>query len=123
MLPLLLLASTLAADPAPKLNPAQAYTAKATDTVTYFVDFRAVITAPQNTKKLAVWVPVPPSDTAQQVSESKWDTFPIAVKPSLHTEEVFGNTFAYFEFVNPQGGQIITHTFTAKVSQTKKANA
>jgi len=117
MLPALQLAVACSADPAPKLDPAQPYTAKATDAVTYTVDFRVVVTAPQNTKKLAVWVPVPPSDTAQQVAESKWDTFPTTVKPTLHTEEVFGNTFAYFEFENPQGGQIITHTFTAKVSE------
>src|SRR5688572_5151248 len=99
MLPLLL-AAALAADPAAKLDPAQPYTAKASDPVTYAVDFRVVVTAPQNTKKLAVWVPVPPSDAAQEVSGSRWDTFPSAVKPALHTEEVFGNTFAYFEFAN-----------------------
>jgi transglutaminase-like putative cysteine protease len=87
------------------------------DPITYAVDFRVVVTAPQNTKKLAVWVPVPPSDAAQEVSGSKWDTFPSTVKPTLHTEEVFANTFAYFEFENPHGAQIITHTFTAKVSE------
>lgn len=116
MLPLLL-ACCLAADPAPKLDPAQTYTAKQSDPIKYTVDFRVIVTAPQNTKKLAVWVPVPPSDVAQQVSESKWDTFPTVVKPTVHTEEVFGNTFAHFEFENPQGAQIITHTFTATVHE------
>lgn len=111
----LILALSLAADP--KLDPAQAYSAKLSDPVTYTVDFRVTVTAPQNTKKLTVWVPVPPSDDAQQVSGSKWDTFPSPVKPTLHTEEVFGNTFAHFEFDNPQGAQIITHTFTAKVHE------
>jgi transglutaminase-like putative cysteine protease len=114
MLPLLL-AVTLAADP--KLDPTQPYTATATDPVKYSVDFRVIVTAPQNTKKLAVWVPVPPSDAAQEVSGSKWDTFPTSVKPTLHSEGVFGNTFAHFEFDTPQGAQIITHTFTAKVSE------
>lgn len=114
MLPLLL-AVCLAADPT--LDPDQPYTAATSDTVTYTVDFRVIVTAPQNTKKLVVWVPVPPSDTAQQVSGSKWETFPSPVKPELHTEDVFGNTFAHFEFDNPQGAQIITHTFTAKVSE------
>ena len=104
-------------DSAFKLDPAQPYTAKATDAVTYTVDFRVIVTAPQNTKKLAVWVPVPPSDAAQKMSDSKWDTFPAGVKPALHTEAVFGNTFAYFEFDSPQGAQILTHTFTAKVSE------
>jgi transglutaminase-like putative cysteine protease len=37
------------------------------------------------------------------------------VKPTTHTEDVFGNTFAYFEFDNPQGAQIITHSFRATV--------
>lgn len=117
MLTLLLAGCITSADPTVKLDPTQPYTAKASDAATYSVDFRVVVTAPQNTRKLAVWVPVPPSDNAQQVSESKWDTFPSSVKPTLHTEEVFGNTFAYFEFENPQGGQIITYTFTAKVSE------
>jgi transglutaminase-like putative cysteine protease len=76
-----------------------------------------VVTAPQGTKMLTVWVPVPPSDDAQTVSDLKWDTFPATVKPTLHTEAVFGNTFAYFEFDNPQGGQIITLTFTAKTHE------
>ncbi|MCU0702551.1 MAG: transglutaminase-like domain-containing protein [Fimbriiglobus sp.] len=116
MLPLLLCAA-LAADSTPKLDPAQPYTAAVSDPVTYAIDFRVIVTAPQNTNKLRVWVPVPTSDNAQTVSGSKWDTFPADVKPTLHTEEVFGNTFAYFEFVNPQGGQIISHTFTAKVSE------
>ncbi len=116
MIPVML-ACCLVADPAPKLDPAQPYTAKATNAVTYTVDFRVIVTAPQNTKKLAVWVPVPPSDMAQQVSESKWDTFPTSVKPTFHSEAVFGNTFAYFEFDSPQGAQILTHTFTAKVSE------
>jgi transglutaminase-like putative cysteine protease len=119
MLPLLLASLALAVDPTAKLDPTQPYTAEATDPVTYLVDFRAVVTAPQNTRKLAVWVPVPPSDNAQRVSESKWASFPTDVKPALHTEAVFGNTFAYFEFENPQGGQIITHTFTAKVSELR----
>jgi transglutaminase-like putative cysteine protease len=116
MLPLLL-AAAFAADLAPMLDPAQAYTAAASDPVTHTVDFRVIVTAPQNTKKLTVWVPVPPSDAAQQVSGSKWDTFPATVKPTLHTEGVFGNTFAYFEFDSPQGAQIVTHTFTAKVHE------
>lgn len=118
MLPALFLAAACAAgEPVLKLDPAQAYSAKLSDPVTYEVDFRVIVTAPQNTKLLKVWVPVPPSDSAQEVSGSKWETFPMSVKPALNTEEVFGNTFAYFEFENPQGAQIITHTFKAKVHE------
>lgn len=118
MLPAVLLAVVaVVGEPVAKLDPTQPYTAKATDAITYQVDFRVGVTAPQNTKLLKVWVPLPPSDTAQEVSGSKWDTFPTTVKPALHTEDVFGNTFAYFEFDAPQGAQIITHTFTAKVHE------
>ena len=39
------------------------------------------------------------------------------MKPLFHTENVFGNRFAYFEFPNPQGAQIIAHKFKATVWQ------
>ena len=117
MLPALFLAAACAADPAPKLDPAQPYTAKRSDPVAYEVDFRVVVTAPQDTRTLRVWVPVPPTDAAQEVSGSKWETFPAGVRPTVHTEEVFGNTFAHFEFDRPQGAQIITHTFKATVHE------
>ena len=83
--------------------------------VTYDIDFRVIVTAPQNTKKLRVWVPVPQSDKGQEVKPGTFATFPTDVKPTTHTEPVFGNTFAYFEFDNPQGAQIIAHSFKATV--------
>lgn len=100
---------------AEELDPAQPYTATRSDPVTYDIDFRAIITAPQNTQKLRVWIPIPPTDKGQEVKQGTFTTFPADVKPTLHTEAVFGNTFAYFEFDNPQGAQIISHTFTATV--------
>ena len=108
MFPLLLIAATLGAD----TNAAQPTTAKLTKPSTTAVEFRVVVTAPQNTKKLAVWVPVPPSDETQTVKSAGFTTFPLDVKAKLHTEDLFGNTFAYFEFDNPQGAQIISHNFT-----------
>jgi transglutaminase-like putative cysteine protease len=39
------------------------------------------------------------------------------VKPTFHTEKMFGNRFAYFEFADPKGAQIISHTFQATVWQ------
>ncbi len=96
------------------LDPRADYSAERGNPVTYQVDFRAVVTAPYKTKLLRVWVPVPPSDAAQEVSGSRFTTFPLQVEPTLHTEPVFGNTFAYFEFKEPQGAQIIQHAFTVK---------
>ncbi|MCI0705187.1 MAG: transglutaminase domain-containing protein [Planctomycetia bacterium] len=98
-----------------ELDPKQPYSATRAEPVTYHVDFRVIVTAPQGTKQLRVWVPVPPSDRAQEVKPTGFETFPVNVKPAMHTEREFGNTFAYFEFANPQGAQIITHTFRATV--------
>ena len=96
-------------------DPNQPISATRSNQVVYDIDFRVIVTAPQNTKKLRVWVPVPPSDKGQEVKAGTFSTFPIEVKPTTHTEPVFGNTFAYFEFDSPQGAQIITHTFRATV--------
>src|SRR5436305_938810 len=96
-------------------DPNQPYSATRSEPVTYDIDFRVIVTAPQNTKKLRVWLPVPPSDRGQEVKPGTFATFPTDVKPTTHTEAVFGNTFAYFEFHNPQGAQIISHSFRAMV--------
>ena len=68
-----------------------------------------ILTAPSQTKLLRVWIPIPPSDTVQDVRLTDLTTFPVDVKPQLGTEAVFGNTFAYFEFRNPLGAIIIRH--------------
>ena len=103
--------TTLSAEP----DPDQPYSATRADPVTYDIDFRVIVTAPQNTKKLRVWVPVPRSDGGQDVKPGTFTTFPTDVKPTAHTEAVFGNAFAYFEFDDPRGAQIITHRFKAAV--------
>ena len=41
-------------------------------------------------------------------------TFPLKVTPEIGTEKKYGNRFAYFEFKNPQGAQIIRRRFTVK---------
>jgi transglutaminase-like putative cysteine protease len=98
-------------------DPHRAYQATKSEPVKYEIDFRLIVTAPQNTKKLRVWIPIPQDDFAQKVSQSKWSVFPQDIQPTLHTEKVFGNRFAYFEFIDPQGAQIITHRFHATVWQ------
>ena len=95
----------------PKLDPDMAYKGRKSNPVTYDVDFSVVVTAPYHTKTLKVWLPIPPSDAAQEVKGSELTTFPMAVKPKVGTEKEYGNTFAYFEFDRPEGAQVIRHTF------------
>jgi transglutaminase-like putative cysteine protease len=106
----------LAAAPAtPELAPDQPYQAMKSSPVTYEVDFAAVVTPPAHTRRLRVWLPLPPSDGAQEVSERKITTFPMKVKPRIGREKTYGNEFAYFDFEDPQGAQIIRHRFRIKV--------
>jgi transglutaminase-like putative cysteine protease len=96
------------------LDPRLPYQARKSDAVTYRVDFSAVITPPNGAKVLKVWMPVPPSDAAQEVLASRFSTFPMKVAPKIATEPLYGNTFAYFEFHDPRGAQIVRHRFTIK---------
>lgn len=98
-------------------DPAKPYSAAKSAPVNYDIDFRVIVTAPQGTKTLKVWVPVAQTDAGQKVTEGAWSVFPTDAKPAFHTEKVFGNRFAYLEFANPQGAQIISHTFQATVWQ------
>lgn len=100
--------------PQDALDVNQPYSAERSNPVTYDVEFVVTVTAPYQTKVLRVWLPIPPTDHAQQLLESNLSTFPNPVEPSLNTEPEFGNRFAYFEFANPQGGQIIRHKFRLK---------
>lgn len=99
----------------PALDPDLPYQAARSNPVTYDVDFSAVVTAPYKTKVLKVWLPLPQTDAAQEVTEGELTTFPMQIKPKVGTEPLFGNKFAYFEFHNPEGGQVIRHTFKVKV--------
>jgi transglutaminase-like putative cysteine protease len=112
-----LFAGSLAAVAAQEPDPAKPYAAAKSNPVNYDIDFRVVVTPPSGTKVLKVWVPVAQDDTGQKVEEGEWSVFPMDVKPAFHTENVFGNRFAYFEFASPQGAQIITHQFKATVWQ------
>jgi transglutaminase-like putative cysteine protease len=95
-------------------DPAQPYQARRSNPVTYQVDFSAIVTAPYHTKTLRVWLPIPQSDAAQEVSGSELTTFPLTVSPQIATEREFGNRFAYFEFDHPEGAQIIRHRFQVR---------
>lgn len=99
------------------VDPTLPYQARLSEPVTYDVDFSVVVTAPYHTKKLRVWLPLPRSDEAQQISRRELSTFPLAVKPQIAKEPVYGNEFAYFEFDHPEGGQIIRHRFQVKVHE------
>ncbi len=89
----------------------QPYQAKKSNPVTYDVDFSVVVTAPYRTKVLRVWLPMPQTDTSQQVHEGTLNSFPMEVEPAIGVEPLYGNKFAYFEFHEPKGAQIIRHTF------------
>jgi transglutaminase-like putative cysteine protease len=106
-----------AAEPAlkVKLDPALPYQAARQNPVTYDVDFSAVVTPPYKAKLLKVWLPLPQTDFAQEVTDGALSSFPMQVKPAIGSEKVFGNKFACFEFAEPQGAQIVRHKFKIKV--------
>jgi transglutaminase-like putative cysteine protease len=103
--------SAFAAEP---LDPGLPYQAAKASAVTYDVDLSLVVTPPYQTHVLKVWLPVPPSDAAQEATEPKFSTFPQEVRPQVETEPVFDNRFAYFEFHEPQGAQIIRQQYRVK---------
>jgi len=98
---------------APDVN--QAYSAERSNPVTYDAELLITITAPYKAQQLRVWLPIPPSNFGQEVLSTEVETFPESVKPQFGTEPVFGNQFAYFEFANPRGAQVIRHKLRIKV--------
>jgi transglutaminase-like putative cysteine protease len=99
--------SGAAADP----DPAQPYRAEKLSPIRYAADCSVIVTPPYKAKVLKVWIPIPPSDGTQVVQASEFSTFPRDVKPIIGREKTYGNQFAYFEFQEPQGAQIIRHKF------------
>ncbi|MCI0585989.1 MAG: transglutaminase domain-containing protein [Planctomycetes bacterium] len=114
-----LLSSLLALLGSTDLDPALPYRAEKVSPVVTDVDFTAVVTAPEGTKLLRVWLPIPPSDGAQEVLSSTIETFPSKVDPRIGEEPLFGNRFAYFEFPEPKGGQSIRHRFRVRVHELR----
>ena len=96
------------------LDPALPYQAAKSAPVTYDVDLSIVVTPPYHTHVLKVWLPVPPTDAAQEATAPQYTTFPLEAKPQIAAEPVFGNKFAYFEFHEPQGAQIIRQKYRVK---------
>ncbi len=109
-------AAPLRGEQAPSnLHPLQPYTAEKSDSVAHQVDFSVIVTPPYGCRVLKVWLPIPPSDDSQEISERRFSTFPAEVEPTIAQEAVYGNQFAYFEFHNPKGAQIIRHQFQARL--------
>jgi transglutaminase-like putative cysteine protease len=98
-----------------RLDPALPYGAERGEPVTYDVDLSVIVTPPYHTHELKVWLPVPQPDAGQEVGSIDYSTFPLEVQPLVKTEPVFGNRFAYFEFHDPQGAQILRQRFSVKV--------
>jgi transglutaminase-like putative cysteine protease len=96
-------------------SPGQDYSGKRSDPVEYEVDFSVVVTPPYHAKVLKIWLPLPPTNAGQDIRDRRLSTFPMKVLPQIGTEPVYGNRFAYFEFHEPKGAQIIRHQFGAKV--------
>jgi transglutaminase-like putative cysteine protease len=102
---------SVASEPAGSLLPDLPYQAEKSNPVTYDVDFAVIVTAPYHTKQLRVWLPMPQSDSAQQIEDGELSSYPMSVKPRVEKEPKFGNRLAYFEFAKPEGAQIIRHRF------------
>ena len=97
------------------LRPDLPYQARQSEPIVHDVDFSVTVTPPYGCKLLKVWLPLPQSDNVQEISNRRLSTFPDDVTPAIGAEAVYDNTFAYFEFKEPQGAQIIRHRFTARV--------
>lgn len=97
-----------------KLDPALPFQAERTSPVSYDVDLSVVVTPPYHAHVLKVWLPIPPTDAAQEASPPEYTTFPQEVQPQIAAEPLFGNRFAYFEFHDPQGAQIIRQRYRVK---------
>lgn len=102
-------------DAPPLHDPRRPYTAERTNAVTHDVDFQVIVTPPAGTRLLKVWLPLPLSDFGQEIRRSELSTFPEEVRPQIAGEAVYGNRFAYFEFHEPRGAQIVRHRFQARV--------
>ena len=97
------------------IRPDLPYQADRRDPIVHDVDFSVVVTAPYHCELLRVWLPLPQDDFAQEITDSRLTTFPEQIEPEIGTEATYGNKFAYFEFANPTGGQVIRHRFKARV--------
>lgn len=94
----------------------QPTTAKLSELIQYEIDFSVIVTPPYHCQVLKVWLPIASSDGVQEVGASSFSTRPMQVEPKIAAEATYGNKFAYFEFHQPKGAQIIRHQFKAKVS-------
>lgn len=97
-----------------KLDPNLPYQVKKSNPVTYDVDFAAVVTPPYHAEVLKIWLPIPQTDFAQEVTVGELSSFPMKVQPRIGVEKVYGNKFAYFEFKKPEGAQMVRHKFKIK---------
>lgn len=97
------------------LRPDLPYQATRVDPIQHEIDFSVIVTPPYHCKVLKVWLPLPPSGVAQEITDSRLTTFPMEVEPQIGVEPTYGNKFAYFEFHDPHGAQVIRHRFKARV--------
>ena len=95
------------------LDPALPYRAKRVNPITYDVDFLVVVTAPYHTKLLKVWLPLPQSDSAQEVQEGDLTTvvflFPRTIEITLENKRI--------EFTTVFGRISVTQVFYTQEMQ------
>jgi transglutaminase-like putative cysteine protease len=93
----------------------QPYGGNSSSPINYHIEFDYVFTAPFGTRLARVWIPVPQSNARQSVSNFKVTPAPT----SFGREPIYGNRFAYLEYPNPIGGQIVRVSFDAEVREVK----
>lgn len=80
---------------------------KAGDARTFAIEYVGKVPEiPAGTKKLRVWLPVPPDSTVQSIKDLDFSQ-----PPKLGTEPKYGNKIAYWEIVNPGAKVELTMTF------------
>ena len=102
---------------ADQMDPTSPSTATKSQPAEFEMDYRIMVTPPAGTKQLRVWLPIPPSNEVQQFESIELSTFPTSVRPEVAAEPKYGNRFAYFEFNEPRGAQVIRHRFRAATHQ------
>jgi transglutaminase-like putative cysteine protease len=96
-----------------------ACTAQRGPDATVDVELTVVVTPPYHAAKLQVWLPVPQTDSTQEVADYTVATWPIETQAQIGAEPLYGNTFAYLEFDHPEGAQIIRQTYRVTVRELR----
>lgn len=85
---------------------------KPSNSRTFAIEYTGqIVSIPEGTKKLRVWIPVPKDSTVQQIRDLSFSS-----EPRITTEGKYGNQIAYWEIENPRPA----HAFTVKFVCTRR---